>query len=195
MKAVEMLNKVKELVGVELEQEVKLQQATLKNGTVIEAESFEAGDEVFIVTEDEKVAMPVGAYELEDGEELVIEQEGIIKSIGVKKDEEAAEEELNQETEVAQELEEDDEKEMNKQYATKTELEDVKKMVEEVRDMIKGMDNKEKEEMSAVVAEPEKIKHSPEAVEDNSKNIKWGQNRPLNTTLDRVLERMSNFNN
>lgn len=193
MKAQEMLNKVKELVGVELEQ-VSLAQATLKNGTVIESENFNEGEEVFIVTEDEKVAMPVGAYELEDGEELVVEQEGIIKSIGAKKEEEAAEEELTEESEVEQTLEEDEEKKMDKHYATKTELEEVKKMVEEVRDMIKGMDHKDKEEMSAVVEEPQKVKHSPEAVENNSLDIKWGHKRPMNTTLDRVLERMSNFN-
>ena len=47
-----MLNKVKELVGVEASQEVKLAQATLENGTVIESEEFAAGSEVFIVTED-----------------------------------------------------------------------------------------------------------------------------------------------
>ena len=35
-----MLNKVKELVGVEASEEVKLAQATLENGTVIESEDF-----------------------------------------------------------------------------------------------------------------------------------------------------------
>jgi len=67
MKATDMLNKVKELIGVELSEEVKLAQATLENGTVIESEDFAAGSEVFIVTEDEKVALPVGEYTLEDG--------------------------------------------------------------------------------------------------------------------------------
>jgi hypothetical protein len=78
MKATDMLNKVKELVGAELKeeaQEVELAQATLENGTVIESETFEVGSEVFIVTDDEKVALPVGEYTLEDGEQLVIEEE------------------------------------------------------------------------------------------------------------------------
>ena len=95
MKATDMLNKVKELVGVELEQEVKLAQATLENGTVIESENFAAGSEVFIVTEDEKVALPVGEYTLEDGEILKVEEEGIIASIGAA--EEPAEEEASKE--------------------------------------------------------------------------------------------------
>ena len=46
------LNKVKELLGME----VKLEQRKLEDGvTVIEAESFEAGAEVMIVTEDEQM--------------------------------------------------------------------------------------------------------------------------------------------
>ena len=97
MKALEMLNKVKELVGVELDTEVTLAQATLKNGTVIESENFSKGSEVFIVTEDEKVALPVGNYELEDGEMLSVKEEGIIDTIGKAEQEtEQKEEELTE---------------------------------------------------------------------------------------------------
>ena len=68
MKANDMLTQVKELLGMEVEAEkVELAQMTLENGTVLEAEAFEAGAEVFIVTEGERVALPVGEYELEDG--------------------------------------------------------------------------------------------------------------------------------
>ena len=81
MKATDMLNKVKEVLGVESE-EIKLAQATLENGTIIEAEEFAEGKEVFIVTDEEKVALPIGSYKMEDGQELIIEEEGIIKSIG-----------------------------------------------------------------------------------------------------------------
>ena len=69
MKAVEILSKAKELLSIEVE-EVKLAQAKLENGTIIEAESIASGQEVFIVTEDEKVALPVGEYQLEDGQML-----------------------------------------------------------------------------------------------------------------------------
>ena len=65
-----MISKIKEVVG--LSEEVKLEQQALENGTVIEADSFEAGSEVFIVTEDEKVALPIGEYQLEDGRILVV---------------------------------------------------------------------------------------------------------------------------
>ena len=69
-----MLNKIKTLLNLE----VKLEEQKLENGTVIEAESFEKGKEVFIKTDDEKVAMPVGEYVLEDGKLLVVKEEGII---------------------------------------------------------------------------------------------------------------------
>ena len=124
MKATDMLNKVKEVLGVELAEEQKkekLAQAELENGTVIESEDFSVGSEVFIVTEDERVPLPVGSYKLIDGESLIIEEEGIIKSIG-KVEEEQVEEEV--------EAEDDKKEEMN--YATKEELEEVKKMVEEI---------------------------------------------------------------
>ena len=61
----------------------------LENGTTVEAEAFEAGNEIFIVTEDEKVALPVGTYSLEDARELVVDEEGVIASIGEPAAEEA----------------------------------------------------------------------------------------------------------
>ena len=194
-----MLNKVKELVGVELEQEVKLAQATLENGTVIESESFEIGSEVFIVTEDEKVALPVGEYSLEDGEQLKVEEEGIIAAIG--KPEEAPVEE-----EASEELEEEKE-EMG--YATKEELAEVKSMIEEIKAMIK-----DKEEMSEEVEEAEtdkeelskqeveevieevqleKVTHNPEAEPQKEMKL-YGQKREM-TTADRVFARISNIKN
>jgi hypothetical protein len=63
---------VKKLLLIE---EVKVEMASMRlaNGVMIEAESFEAGQNVFLVGEDEeKVAAPVGEHELEDGRVLVI---------------------------------------------------------------------------------------------------------------------------
>jgi hypothetical protein len=62
MKSSEMLNQIKTLLNIE----VKFEEMKLENGTVVEAESFEKGKEIFIKTDDEKVAMPVGEYILED---------------------------------------------------------------------------------------------------------------------------------
>ena len=76
-----MLSKIKALLNAN----TKLAQQTLDNGTIIEADSFEAGQSVFIVTEDEKVALPIGEYKLEDGSTLIVEEEGVIASISAEK--------------------------------------------------------------------------------------------------------------
>ena len=65
-----------------LQDEIKLESMKLDNGTVIEAEAFEANQEVFIVTEnEEKIALPVGEYTLEDGMILVVVEEGVIAEL------------------------------------------------------------------------------------------------------------------
>jgi len=204
MKATDMLNKVKEVLGVELNeetQEVKLAQATLENGTVIESEDFAAGSEVFIVTEDEKVALPVGEYTLEDGEMLKVEEEGIIASIGAAEQEEA--EASEEEVEAAEE------EEMG--YATKEELAEVKSMIEEIKAMIKDKEEmseevseeveEPKEELSEEVKEEEvelsaeepvaKITHNPEKEQKVNINL-YGQKRQA-TTMDRVFSKIANI--
>ena len=83
-----LLKKVKnflvELTGVEPEVlDTKLEDQVLADGmTTIQADMFEAGENVFIVVPDaEPVPLPVDEYELEDGKILVVKEEGIIDSI------------------------------------------------------------------------------------------------------------------
>ena len=85
MKSNELLNQIKTLLNLE----VKLEDMKLENGTVVSAESFEKGKEIFIQTDDEKVAMPVGEYMLEDSRLLVVEEEGIIGDVREVSDEDA----------------------------------------------------------------------------------------------------------
>ncbi len=169
-------------------EETKVELATmqLENGTTVEAEAFETGNEIFIVTEDEKVALPVGEYTLEDGLKLTIEQEGIIASIG--------------EAEV-------EEVEAAADYATKEELAEVRKAVEDIVTMIEELGyGKKDEEMASeevkeelseepvkeILSEVEKVKHNPESEEKTQLNIP-SNSRPMNT-LDRVMQTISNFN-
>lgn len=78
-------------------EKVELASMSLADGTMVEAEVFEAGANVFLVGGDgEKIAAPVGEHKLEDGRVLVIEEEGIIKEIK----EAAAEEEATVDIEV-----------------------------------------------------------------------------------------------
>ena len=94
------LNSIREVLGLQLEavKEVVVNLAKMKlddNVTVLEAESFEAGKNVNIKTEDgQLIALPVGEYTMEDGQVLVVKEEGIIDSIGEKVEEEATEEEV-----------------------------------------------------------------------------------------------------
>lgn len=169
-------------------EETKVELATmqLENGTTVEAEAFETGNEIFIVTEDEKVALPVGEYTLEDGLKLTIEQEGIIASIG--------------EAEV-------EEVEAAADFATKEELAEVRKAVEDIVTMIEELGyGKKDEEMASedvkeelseeptkeILSEVEKVKHNPESEEKTQLNIS-SNSRPMNT-LDRVMQTISNFN-
>jgi hypothetical protein len=93
------LNQIKQLLGME----VKLEQMKLADGmTVIEADSFDPEMAVVIVTEDEqKIPLPVGEYELEDGRVLVVAVEGIISEIK-EKEEEAPEVEIEVEAPEAE---------------------------------------------------------------------------------------------
>ena len=202
MKATEMIKQVKNLLGVELS-DIQLAELKLENGTVLEADAFESGKEVFIKTEDENVALPVGEYELEDSRLLVVEEEGVIKEIKAQEDEEKEDEEK-----------EDDKEEMR--YVTREEF---RKEMDELKDMVeKMMSPKEKEEMSSQIQEEvslavtevlnseaeekevlkeqlsqpaaEPLKHNPEEKKSNLK-IKFAQNR-TKSTLDRVMETISN---
>jgi hypothetical protein len=80
MKENTILTRIAALLGMN---KVELATMKLMDGvTILEADAFEAGMEVFIVTEDEqRVALPVGEYELEDGRMLMVAQEGIIAEI------------------------------------------------------------------------------------------------------------------
>lgn len=193
-----MLNKIKTYLGedttdivenVEAQEKVELATAKLDNGTVLEAEAFEAGNEIFIVTEDDKVALPVGDYTMEDGKMLVVAEEGIIAEIK-DLDEEATEDEVEAEEEK---------EEMG--YVTKEELAEA---VSEIKAMIEDMKKEEmsedevelseelpkevKEELSEPAAEP--IAHNPEQ-KTNNFNVKFAQNRKQ-STLDKVLSKINN---
>ena len=168
-----MLNQVKTLLGVE----VKLEQMKLENGTVLEADKFEGGNEIFIVTEDQRVALPIGGYVLEDGQTLVIEEEGIIKEIK-SENEEAKEEEV--EAEVVVEAEEEEKEEMG--YATKEELAEVKSMIEEIKAMLEPkeeMSEEPKEELKEEV-EPSEVAQEvvSEAVNEIPEEVKQELSEP-----------------
>lgn len=105
MNQTKVLNKVRVLLGLEVE----LESMKLEDGvTTIEAEVFEAGEAVFIITEDEqKIPLPKGEYTLESGRVVCVEEEGVIYEMKDGKEEEKEEEEAPEvEAEVEAEAEE-----------------------------------------------------------------------------------------
>ena len=164
-----MLNQVKTLLGVE----VKLEQMKLENGTVLEADKFEGGNEIFIVTEDERVALPIGEYVLEDGQTLVIEEEGIIKEMK-SEGEEAKEEEVEAEIEV--EAEEEEKEEMG--YATKEELAEVKSMIDEIKAMLEPKEEMSEEPKEEVKEEVELSEVAQEVVNEIPEEVKQELSEP-----------------
>jgi hypothetical protein len=202
MKPMEMLNQIKSVLGVELstEEKVELAQAKLENGTVLEAESFESGKEVFILTDDEKVALPIGQYEMEDGKILVIEEDGIISEIKEGGEEEVEEVIEEESSEVEEELSEE-------VYASKDEISELKAMIEDLKSQLQLKEEEKveeiglavttmlseqeqlQEELSKPASEP--IKHSPEAKQELNKVV-YSQKRNL-TTKDIVYNKIANF--
>ena len=202
MKSTEMLKQIKTLLNIE----VKLEDSKLENGTSIEAESFEKGKEVFIKTDDQKVAMPVGEYILEDGRLLVVEEEGIIGDIREVSDEVPAKED----EEISEDLEE---KEEEKEMAEVGDWEGMEKRIQNLEDAIADLkadkegkmekDGEEemaiekplksrtvKEEFSAPATTP--IRHNPEQKSaPSNKGFNISANR-VPTVLDRVLSRLNN---
>ena len=201
MKATEILNKIKGIVGVELAEEtVNLAEMKLENGTVLVAEEFKAGESIFIKSEEEQIALPVGEYKLENDMVLVVKEEGLISEI--KEVEAEKEEEEKEEVEAADHKDEEKEE---MRYVTKEEF---NKAVDEIKAMIDEM-GKEKEEMSEETATEEvkeelqetelsatkeeavePIKHNPETEQNKKGKFLFGQKR-TETTMDRVFSKIA----
>ena len=202
MKEITLLNKVRELLGME----IKLEQRKLEDGvTIIEADAFEAEAEVVIITEDEqRIPLPIGEYKMEDGMILVIAEEGIIAEIK----EEAAEEEVIEE-EAEKEYEEKEE-EMATEEAKPvkkvvesvsketyfTEIEALKKENEELKSEIEKLSKveevvEEKTELSVEELDPavKPISFNPENKQEKER-ILYAQNR-TETTLDRIYRKLN----
>ncbi len=197
------INQIKELLGME----VKLATMKLSDGmTILEAEVFEAGAEVFIVAEDQKIALPVGEYELEDSKMLVVIEEGIIAEIkDAVVEEEMPMEEPEAEVEVEVEAEAAAPKDIKKTVesivketffsemeALKIENEELKAKLEmfskveptaEVATEETTKENKvELEEVSPITFNPENV--------NKVEGFKFASKR-ARTTMDSILEKLN----
>jgi predicted RNase H-like nuclease (RuvC/YqgF family) len=187
-----LINQIKTLLGME----VKLEQMKLMDGvTVLEADMFEAGNEIFVVTEDEqKIPVPVGEYEMEDGRMLIVVEEGIISEVKEKEEEE-------------EEVEEPIEEEAKKEQEMETAKSNPKKVVESTikesffseiealkkeNEMLKAelsKSNEVKENEVELSEEVKPISFNPEN-ENKVESIKFASKRPR-TIMDSVLNKLN----
>jgi hypothetical protein len=215
MKPTEMLKRIQTLLNTRVE----LEDRKLDNGTVIFADEFAEGQPVFIVTEDERIPMPVGEYMMEDGSMLVVEEEGVIASIN------AAEEVVEDEVEeVEQEVVEEEMSEVKepkkvvestviethfseeqKSELVEAILSSVNPLIEELQNKVTELEAKLSQEVEVVEEKVEEnlsaevkeeklsktFKHSPE-VKGEKVTPRFNNARVANTTLQRVFQRISN---
>jgi len=206
MKATEVLKRIMtELSSVKEEAvEVKFEQMTLENGTVLEAEAFEAGNEVFIVNEEDRIAVPVGEYTMADGRVLYVTEEGLIAEIKTA-EAEAEEEAVEVEVEASEETPEVVEEALAEEMPMEDKIKEiVMPMVEEIKAELSAIREEMgayKEKMSAVEEEnanlktelssqsaAKPIKHNPETAPKSE--VKLANRRPQ-TSFDRVLAKMN----
>ena len=209
MKASEIVESIKEVLGMELaEVKVELEERELDNGTKITADKFEEGESVFILTESgdekEKIALPVGNYEMNDGTVLVVTEEGKIGELREASDEVPQKEEAGEEKEEMNEEEEMDEE------ADVADWQGMEKRIQNLEDAIADLKaNKlnDNEEMYSKEKKDEKVKaskvdsnkldlsaepisHNPEK-EVKKQRVKLGNNRPM-TTREKIIQIINN---
>jgi len=198
------LNKVRALLGME----VKLEQMKLTDGvSVLEADAFEAGNEVFIVTEDDqRIAVPVGEYDLENGMVLVVAEEGMIAEVKEKEAEEEEAPEVEIEVEGGNKIEE----EMAAEVAPKKTVESIIKETffsamqklqaenEELKSELAKFQAQTPEvvaeeaapvELAAEEVEPKPIQHNPE----NAQPVELFKLAPRKSrsTIDSIFEKLN----
>ena len=171
MEAKEIINKIKGIVGIELSADkepvkVELMESKLDNGTVITYDELKEGSPVFIVSEDENIALPVGRYE-HDGKILVVEEDGVIARI--------------QDGEVDVDVEVEVEEDM----ADVGDWEGMEKRIQNLEDAVSSLKTDHenmskievpKETLSAIEVEAEPIYHSPETKADTKVQFKETKN-------------------
>ena len=190
------INEIKTLLGME----VNLAQMKLENGTVIEAEAFEPEMAVFIVNEEDRIAMPVGEYVLEDGNILKVDVEGVIGSIEmpeeVMPEAEVEAPEVEVEVEAAAEASPKKIVESITKEMFFSEIEKLRNEIAELKGVKLSADEEDKTDedlksspVKEVELSVEPLTHSPEVKAPQMQQ--FASSRPM-TTQDRVMAKLFN---
>jgi hypothetical protein len=129
MNAESILDRIMVKLGINEPVAVALEQVKTEDGQAIfEADAFEVGQAVFIVTEDGKIPAPAGEFAMEDGNIVEVDENGVIVEIA-KKEAEVEEEEIVEEVEAQDDIMKEEIKEEmgmkpKKTVKSKTEMEE-----------------------------------------------------------------------
>jgi hypothetical protein len=187
------------LIRVALGMDVKMADAVLEDGvTRVEAESFEPGMKIFVVSEDgERAPAPEGVHTAQDGTKITVDSEGTITLVEspepveaeeVKEEVEvkAAEEEVKEEVKVeGEEHEPKPEKEMLEEIVDKKIEEAMEKVYMALEEVVKEV-SEVKEEMASYKEKMSKTPASKKVSTFNSESS--NDNNVLESRLDHLKE-------
>ncbi len=128
MNAESILDRIMVKLGINEPVAVALEQVKTEDGQAIfEADAFEVGQAVFIVTEDGKIPAPAGEFAMEDGNIVEVDENGVIVEIAKKEaevEEEVIEEVEAQDDIMKEEIKEEMGMKPKKTVKSKTEMEE-----------------------------------------------------------------------
>jgi len=207
--AKDILNRVYDIVmGKESTEETKVELAqvkTMDGEAIFDAEAFEIGNAVFIVTEEGNIPVPMGEYMLEDGMKIEVDEQGVIIEVsieGEEKEEEIVEEVIEAKDEIEKEETGMMESMPKKVVKSKTEMEESYfskietrlSAIEKANEDLKALNvqlSAENEELKKQLAESpaEHTKFNPEATTQTNVQFKLGSRRG-ETIQDRVFNQL-----
>lgn len=204
--AKEILNRVYDIVmGKESTEETKVELAqvkTMDGEAIFDAEAFEIGNAVFIVTEEGNIPVPMGEYMLEDGMKIEVDEQGVIVEVSIEGEEEVVEEVIEAKDEIEKEETGMMESMPKKVVKSKTEMEESYfskietrlSAIEKANEDLKAVNvqlSAENEELKKQLAESpaEHTKFNPEATTQTNVQFKLGARRG-ETIQDRVFNQL-----
>jgi uncharacterized protein YuzE len=199
--AKEILSRVYDIVMGKEESTVEVELAQVKTAdgaAIFDAESFDVGQAVFIVTEEGNIPVPMGEYILEEGLKIKVDEQGVIVEVEaegaeeVVEEVEAKDEPMKEETGMMESMPKKVVKsktEMEESYFSKfeTRLSAIEKANEELKTLNVEL-SAENEELKKQLSESpaEHTKFNPEAEAQRDIKFKIGARRE-ETVTDRVF--------
>jgi hypothetical protein len=192
-------------MGKESTEETKVELAqvkTMDGEAIFDAEAFEIGNAVFIVTEEGNIPVPMGEYMLEDGMKIEVDEQGVIVEVSIEGEEEVVEEVIEAKDEIEKEETGMMESMPKKVVKSKTEMEESYfskietrlSAIEKANEDLKAVNvqlSAENEELKKQLAESpaEHTKFNPEATTQTNVQFKIGARRG-ETIQDRVFNQL-----